>query len=130
MFFYLAWVICILDSTRYMDSLLISRAKKQMRSELRGLKHQQFHKSVPVQREIERRFPTYTGVRSFLLKKRVRLHLFSGIEYQMFIFIIAPLTGFIKEMVVVSSLVMIVFELLVIYKLYLSTIDFSRELHG
>lgn len=128
MFIYLSWLICLLDSTRYMDSLLVSRAKTQMKSKLRKARLLHQRDPEPLQREIEKRFPSYMTIRSFFLRKRVRLHLFSGIEYQMFIFILGPLLGIIKGMVIASSCIYFGFEILVIYKLYLSTIDFEREL--
>jgi phosphatidylglycerophosphate synthase len=128
LFFYLAWLICFLDSVRYLDSLLIYRAKNEMERKLGKVWIPHEKKTEPNQREIENRFPSYTRINSFFLRRRVRLHLFSGIEYQMFIFIIGPIMGLIKEMVIFSSLLLIAFELLVIYKLWLSTIDFEREL--
>ncbi|MDG4857891.1 CDP-alcohol phosphatidyltransferase family protein [Streptomyces sp. T-3] len=73
-------------------------------------------------------FPWYGKVRRLLLKSRIRPHLFSGIEFQMFVFIIGPLTGQIMWTVAVSAVLLGLFELVIMYKFWLSTRDFSREM--
>ncbi|MGG1573882.1 CDP-alcohol phosphatidyltransferase family protein [Fictibacillus sp. NRS-1165] len=162
-YFYLAAIVCFLDSTRYMNSLLAYKSLNQMRKKIdkakstfinekkrvitSRLKLVQMFKGKPsvccrkatkqdlrIQEkflgEVVYRFPTYIKIRSFFLKRRVRLHLMSGIEYQMSIFIIAPLIGLIKEGVILSSIIMILFEAAVIYKLWLQTLHFKRQLNA
>jgi phosphatidylglycerophosphate synthase len=175
-YLYLGFLICLLDSTRYMTSLLVLKLKNEMEKKLKSAnialkKEMQANRDIQgiarklmklrvnyiyrlpkamrirliegntfsvksgrklvwkekSQREIESRFKSYMKIRNFLLKRRVRLHLFSGIEYQMFIFIIGPITGFMKEMVIVSSILIFVFEVMIVYKLWLSTIDYERK---
>lgn len=160
-YFYLAALICFLDSIRYMNSLLvykslnemrkkIDKAKSKLRKEkkpvmikhnkwvmiLDGKQSQQYIKAVKKDisikedflKEVVTRFPSFLKIRSFFLKRRVRMHLMSGIEYQMFIFIIAPVAGLIEEGVIFSSVIMIMFESAVIYKLWLMNIDYGRQL--
>jgi len=81
---------------------------------------------VDLNQNFKSRFVLYLRVRSWLEKHRVRPHLFSGIEYQMFIFIIGPLVGLIVEMVIISSVLLLIFELAILYKLWLSTLDFKK----
>jgi phosphatidylglycerophosphate synthase len=69
------------------------------------------------------RFGAYLRVRELLLKHRIRPHLFSGIEFQMFVFIVAPFTTLILPVTVLSAVLLLVFELAIIYKLVLSTRD-------
>lgn len=83
---------------------------------------------VDLQQEFKSHFGYYLKIRDWLENKRIRSHLFSGIEYQMFIFIIAPIIGFIPETVLVSSIVLFLFEAAIIYKLWLSTKDFQKEM--
>ncbi|MGW7270011.1 CDP-alcohol phosphatidyltransferase family protein [Streptomyces sp. NPDC054864] len=72
------------------------------------------------------RFPWYARVRRTLTEHRIRPHLVSGIEFQMAIFIIAPLTGCILPVTVVAGALLALFELAIMYKFWLSTRDFSR----
>ena len=78
--------------------------------------------------EFRSRFGWWARVRDGLKERRVRPHLFSGIEYQMFIFIIGPLLNAVLPLVIFSAVMLLVFELAVIYKLLLSTRDFEREM--
>lgn len=160
-YFYLAALICFLDSTRYMNSLLVYKSLNEMRKKidkansklqidkktvmikhtkwvkiLDGKQSQQYikagKKDINIKedflKEVVTRHPSYLKIRAFFLKRRVRLHLMSGIEYQMFIFIIAAVTGLIKEGVIFSSIIMIIFESAVIYKLWLMNVDYRRQL--
>ncbi|WP_067504184.1 CDP-alcohol phosphatidyltransferase family protein [Actinoplanes sp. TFC3] len=67
-------------------------------------------------------------VRHLLLSRRIRTHLFSGIEYEMTVFIIGPLTGLIIPFAVLAGALMLVFELRLIYRLWQSTRAFPVAL--
>ncbi|MBW5445360.1 CDP-alcohol phosphatidyltransferase family protein [Cohnella sp. CFH 77786] len=123
-FFYLAALVCFLDSTRYMNSLLVYKSLNTMRHKLGADNSEEFL------REVIARHPSYLPIRTFLLKRRVRLHLVSGIEFQMFVFILAPVFGLIPEGTVASSILMVLFESAVIYKLWLMTLDYRRQLRS
>ncbi|GGE09751.1 hypothetical protein GCM10011571_08810 [Marinithermofilum abyssi] len=84
-------------------------------------------KKVDLQQEFKSKYPTYLKVRDFFLNKRIRMHFWSGIEFQMFIFIVAPILGIIKEMIFFGSLLLFAFEAAIVYKIWLSTKDFERE---
>ena len=81
-----------------------------------------------LQQEFWSRFGWWARVRSVLMRKRVRPHLFSGIEYQMCIFIVGPLLDAVLGAVLVSAVLLLIFEAAVIYKLLLSSRDFEREM--
>jgi phosphatidylglycerophosphate synthase len=83
-------------------------------------------KVIDLQTEFRTKFPWYTRVRNALLARRVRPHLVSGIEFQMFVFIVGPLIGQILWTTVVSAVLMLAFELVIMYKFWLSTKDFNR----
>ncbi|MET9898758.1 CDP-alcohol phosphatidyltransferase family protein [Streptomyces sp. NPDC006446] len=85
---------------------------------------------IDLQREFRHRFPTYLRMRSLLLRHRIRPHLVSGIEFQMGAFIIGPLLDSVVEATVVSGVLLLVFELAIIYKLLLSTRDFTRTINS
>ncbi|MFD3374716.1 CDP-alcohol phosphatidyltransferase family protein [Streptomyces sp. NPDC058697] len=83
---------------------------------------------VDLQQEFRHRFPVYLRMRSFLLRHRIRTHLVSGIEFQMGVFIVGPLLDAVIEATLVSGALLLVFELAIIYKLLLSTRDFTRTI--
>src|SRR5690606_31697464 len=91
--------------------------------------------NLKLQQEFNRRFPWYARVRNVLMAGRIRPHLISGIEFQMGVFIIAPLaatvlTGAVIPIVAVSGAGLLAFELVIIYKFWLSSRDYSRNLAG
>jgi hypothetical protein len=87
--------------------------------------------STALQASFHKRFPWYQRFRDVLRANRIRPHLFSGIEFQMGVFIVAPLVGVFSTTgmlatIVASSALMFAFEALIIYKLWLSTREFAR----
>lgn len=81
---------------------------------------------VDLHAQFRHRFPWYTRFRQALLRSRIRPHLISGIEFQMFIFIVAPLIGQILWTTALSAAALGLFELVIMYKFWLSTRDFTR----
>ncbi|MBO3679840.1 CDP-alcohol phosphatidyltransferase family protein [Streptomyces sp. NEAU-YJ-81] len=85
---------------------------------------------VDLHQEFRRRFPWWVRCRNFLLRHRIRAHLISGIEFQMGVFIIGPAIDAVVATTVVSGALLLVFELAIIYKLLLSTRDFTRTINS
>jgi hypothetical protein len=85
---------------------------------------------VDLHQEFRHRFPWYIRFRSFLLRHRIRTHLISGIEFQMAVFIVAPAVDAIAPVTMGAGALLLVFELAVIYKLLLSTRDFTRTIQS
>ncbi|MGW1030316.1 CDP-alcohol phosphatidyltransferase family protein [Streptomyces sp. NPDC002577] len=83
---------------------------------------------IDLQQEFRHRFPAYLRLRSFLLRHRIRTHLISGIEFQMGVFIIGPLCDAVIPATIISGALLLGFELAIVYKLLLSTRDFSRTI--
>jgi hypothetical protein len=81
-----------------------------------------------LQGEFRAKFGRFAAVRRFLVDNRIRVHLISGIEFMMFVFIVGPVIDQLVLTTVVISLGMIAFELLLIYKLWTNTKSFSRRL--
>ena len=74
------------------------------------------------------RFGWWPRFRDAVMRYRVRPHLFSGIEYQMFIFVLGPLVDLVLPVAIFSAAAMLVFELALVYKLWLSSKDFERQM--
>ncbi|MFS2294226.1 MAG: CDP-alcohol phosphatidyltransferase family protein [Actinomadura sp.] len=89
--------------------------------------------NVLLQQGFNQRFPWYARIRNVLMAGRIRPHLVSGIEFQMGVFIVAPIaatvvSGAIIPVVAVSGAGLLAFELIIIYKFWLSSRDYSRNL--
>lgn len=83
---------------------------------------------IDLHQEFRGKFPAYLRARSFLLRHRIRTHLVSGIEFQMGVFMIGPIFDVVLPATIVSGGLLLVFELAIIYKLLLSTRDFTRTI--
>lgn len=87
---------------------------------------------APAAGSLAERFPVYGRFRAFLCRNRVRPHLFSGIEFQMGVFIVAPLAGAFSPaaMLVVAALScagLLVFEAFIVFRLWQSARRYERE---
>ncbi|MDA2803722.1 CDP-alcohol phosphatidyltransferase family protein [Nocardiopsis suaedae] len=90
---------------------------------------------VDLHREFRSRFPWYQRIWDALKARRVRTHLVSGIEFQMAVFVLAPLAGAVVPAAIVgitavAGVLLLAFEIAIIYKLWLSTRDYFRVVDG
>lgn len=108
---------------RFMEDLLRENpeAEAELLKEQAGAGH-----VVDLHAQFRHRFPWYLRVRQALLRSRIRPHLISGIEFQMFVFIVGPLIGQILLTTVISAILLGIFELVIMYKFWLSTRDFTQ----
>jgi len=83
---------------------------------------------VDVYDDFRTKFSAFVKVRNVLIRQRIRAHVFSGIEFQMFIFILGPLTNQIMFFTTLSAVLLAAFELLLIYKLWTATRSYARQL--
>ncbi|TNY38737.1 CDP-alcohol phosphatidyltransferase family protein [Thermomonospora catenispora] len=140
-YLYAGMAILALDMFRYVNGPQLVKARRAMRSALHAARQRAQAPGetaaeeavAPVgaapparlepdlHRDFDSRFPWYRRIRRFLLRRRVRTHLVSGIEFQMAVFIIGPLTGAIIPAVAVAGAGLAFFELVIIYKFWLST---------
>jgi phosphatidylglycerophosphate synthase len=141
----LAFGVVVLDLFHYLDLLQISKVKDEMRRGLEAVQEAQTTQTpqagqaapadgqsvmYELSPEFDSRFRRYARIREFLLRYRIRPKLISGIEFQMAVFIVAPLTGpaaLIPVTLVAGGLLMAV-ELAVIYKLWLAASAFGRQI--
>ncbi|MEW2359245.1 CDP-alcohol phosphatidyltransferase family protein [Spirillospora sp. NPDC029432] len=89
--------------------------------------------AVLLQEGFNKKFPWYARIRNALKRGRIRPHLISGIEFQMGVFIVAPVAaaavpGAIIPVSAVSAVGMLAFEFVIIYKFWLSSRDYGRVL--
>jgi phosphatidylglycerophosphate synthase len=142
---WLAGLVLFLDLFRYLNALQMNKVKSDMRTRLavaRGESAPIFLEEgeavvgdgaaegqvVDMYGDFHGRFGSFRALRSRLFGRRIRAHLFSGIEFQMFVFIVGPATSLIIATTLVSAALLIAFELLLIYKLWSATKSFARHL--
>jgi phosphatidylglycerophosphate synthase len=91
--------------------------------------------NVDLNQEFRSRFPWYQRIWDYLRARRIRTHLVSGIEFQIAVFVLAPLAGIFAGAAMlwipmVTGVLLLAFEAVIIYKLWLSTKDFFRVVDG
>jgi phosphatidylglycerophosphate synthase len=142
-FVWLGGLVIFLDMFRYLNALQMGKVKTDMRARLAVARGD----SAPVYLEeneagddggertvvdmygdFRGRFGGFVRLRNRLFGRRIRAHLFSGIEFQMFVFIVGPVTGLVVATTLVSAVLLIGFELLLIYKLWTATRSFQATI--
>jgi phosphatidylglycerophosphate synthase len=153
-YLWLGGLVIFLDMFRYLNALQMGKVKTDMKEQLAGAGEKPLfleevgtvHPAgaaatetavgrdgverpvVDVYGDFRSRFGKFVRLRNRLVGRRIRAHLFSGIEFQMFVFIVAPLTHMIIGVTLASAALLIAFELLLIYKLWSATKTFARQL--
>ncbi|MDY7087321.1 MAG: CDP-alcohol phosphatidyltransferase family protein [Actinomycetota bacterium] len=117
-YLWLGGVVVFLDMFRYLNALQMGKVRAELNQDAVVMTDEDAE-AGPVTA------PVPTGnesavwrLRNFLVRHRIRPHLFSGIEFMMFVFILGPVTKQIILVGVASSALMVAFELLLIYRLY------------
>jgi phosphatidylglycerophosphate synthase len=73
-----------------------------------------------------RRVPWYPTLRDAMLRRRIRTHLISGVEFQMFVFIVGPVVRQVLPVMIAAGAGLLGFELVILVKLAMATGDFVR----
>ncbi|WBB89342.1 CDP-alcohol phosphatidyltransferase family protein [Verrucosispora sp. WMMC514] len=145
--------IVFLDMFRYLNALQLSKVKTEMRRTLaerieaspnwtalfapdhsdEPLENVEPSVAAVIQRpdmamerDFRARFTVFTRLRDLLIRARVRVHVMSGIEFQMAVFIIGPITGAVIAVSVIAGVLLLAFEFALIFKLWLATRSFAR----
>jgi len=106
-------VVTFLDLFRYLNSNQIAKTRQSMRDQLEVARGGPAPEAPPTTTPPGPR----ARLREALLKHRIRTHLFSGIEFEMAVFIVGPLIGQVIATSVVAGALLVAFELLLILRL-------------
>jgi hypothetical protein len=132
-YLWLMAVAIFLDLIRYLNGSQVAKVRRGMTDELDALRFPvEVHPALaqdmaepgdelPVADETPSAQSLKRRVGAYLRRNRIRTHLFSGIEYEMFVYILGPLTGLILPITIFSGVAMLLFEALVILKLHQAT---------
>jgi phosphatidylglycerophosphate synthase len=158
MFLWAGGAVIFLDMFRYLNALQMSKVKNDMRAKIAeshgdggvrpvfveevemlhpvGLttaapgQGQSDKPIVDVYGDFRSRFSTFVRIRNFLVRGRIRAHVVSGIEFQMAVFIIGPVIGYVVQTTLVAGALLVAFELLLIFKLWTATRSYTGHLAG
>jgi hypothetical protein len=121
---WLAAAVIGLDLFRYVNGAQIGKLKNQMRTQLADAlgetsTEQMLDDEGETDDPVATRAPysPYERVRNALLRHRIRIHLFSGIEFEMTVFVVGPLISFVFWTSVVAGALLLVFEALLVFRL-------------
>ncbi|KAB2351755.1 CDP-alcohol phosphatidyltransferase family protein [Actinomadura rudentiformis] len=124
-YLWLGFAVLALDMIRYLNGPQIAKARRKMVT--RPESEQPGRPEAAGRSDRTPAAPSwYLRVRRSLLRCRIRMHLVSGIEFQMATFIVGPLTGAIIPVTAVAGLLLVAFECLIIYRFWKSTRGFTR----
>jgi len=121
-------VVVFLDLFRYVNSQQMAKVRQNMRDQLTEARG-----PVPPPPPVDpaaRVIPhgPRARLRHMLLSRRIRTHLVSGIEFEMAVFIIAPLTGWVLQTSAVAGGLLLFFELWLVFRLWQATRAFPVAL--
>jgi phosphatidylglycerophosphate synthase len=124
---WLGFAILALDMLRYINGPQIAKARRRMANghvadARMGGGRKRSSSKKPQSRE--------RRLRRSLQRRRIRPHLFSGIEFQMATFIVAPLTGAIILVTATAGIMMLVFEFLLVYRFWRGSRAYARRIEA
>jgi phosphatidylglycerophosphate synthase len=76
----------------------------------------------------DRLVPWYAGFRDAMIRRRIRTHLVSGVEFQMFVFIVGPAVHQVLPVMIAAGAGLLGFEIVILVKLAMATRDYDRLL--
>jgi phosphatidylglycerophosphate synthase len=123
-------LVTFFDLFRYVNSQQMAKSRQTMREELEAVLGPEPTPASTTAPTTEEAAPqgARARLRAALLRHRIRTHLVSGIEFEMAVFIVAPLTGWIIGTSLAAGSLLMAFELLLIVKLWRATRGFPAAL--
>ncbi|MET3429561.1 phosphatidylglycerophosphate synthase [Actinoplanes tereljensis] len=129
-YLWLLAVVVFLDLFRYLNGSQMAKVRLEMRTKLAEVLPAREPIEAAEPDEVKEKASTKRQVGSFLRRHRIRTHLFSGIEYEMTVFIIAPLTGWLIPVTVAAGILLLIFESWLVSKLWRQTQAFPAKLRA
>ncbi len=125
-YLWLAYGVIAADLFRYLNSAQMAAIRSSMRAQLceaHGVPYE-----PPDDNDDLPGTGAYPTARRWLRRRRIRMHLVSGIEFEMFVFIVGPLTGWIGGVTIVSGALLLIMEAGLVGKLWLAARRHPAEL--
>jgi phosphatidylglycerophosphate synthase len=136
----LASVIIALALLRYLNSATIEEIEAAMTRNIE-VAYAQTGRALPLSTAVPTGPPEHAGMeelqsrigilgraRAFLSRHRIRAHVVSGVEFEMAVFVIAPITGALIAVPVAAGGLLLLFEGAFVYRLWLAARSTTRTL--
>ena len=127
-FLWLLAVVTFLDLFRYLNGSQIAKVRMEMRRALDEVRPDEVQDEQPTPAEGTAGTSLKSRVGEWLRQRRIRTHLFSGIEYEMTVFIVAPLIGWLIPVTIAAGVLLLIFEAWLVAKLWRQTQAFPAKL--
>jgi phosphatidylglycerophosphate synthase len=124
-YLWLLAAVIFLDLFRYLNGAQMTKVRQEMRDKLTEARGPLL---VPDE-EVDDPSPSRKRrAGDWLRDRRIRTHLFSGIEYEMTVFIVGPLIGYVIPVTIVAGVLLLAFEVWLVTKLFQATRSFPSRL--
>jgi hypothetical protein len=132
-YLWLSTIVIFLDLFRYLNGGQIAKYNRQMNEELQAARGLPPGPQSDPEDEVGDAPAANTGgplgrAIAALEKRRIRPHLVSGVEFEMFVFVVGPLIGWVIGTTIVSGVLLLGFEFLVTLRLWVFTRRFPARL--
>ena len=138
-YLWLMAVAIFLDLFRYLNGAQMTKVRNSMKDQIAAFQRPAVVEPEPAaemaEPSSEMPEPSPAGgvsrkrrIGDTLRRNRIRTHLISGIEYEMFVFIVGPITGLIFPVTIAAGAGLLAFEAFLIFKLYRACRQFPGRL--
>jgi phosphatidylglycerophosphate synthase len=142
LYFWLAFAVIAADLFRYLNGSQMAKMRRIMRSRLaeaRGEAIETGPDDVSPEEAADdtppaaaagsgRRRSRYVRARDWLQVRRIRIHLVSGVEFEMFVFIIGPLTGWVIGTTIVAGVLLLLMEAALVGRMWIASRKFAVQM--
>jgi len=142
LYFWLAFGVITADLFRYLNGSQMAKLRRLMRSRLAAARGEEEAPSPddespeeaaddsppPVAAAGGKRRSAYVRARDWLQARRIRIHLVSGVEFEMFVFIIGPLTGWVIGTTIVSGVLLLMMEAALTVRMWVASRKFAVQM--
>ena len=144
LYFWLAFGVITADLFRYLNGGQMAKMRRIMRSRLASARGEVVE-AAPAEEESPeeaaddsppptaaasngRRRSGYVRARDWLQARRIRIHLVSGVEFEMFVFILGPLTGWVIGTSIVSIVLLLLMEVALTGRMFIASRRFAVQM--
>jgi phosphatidylglycerophosphate synthase len=141
LFFWLAVGVVAADLFRYLNGSQMAKMRNAMQNRLaeaRGemvvapaeVSPEEAADDTPAAAPAARGLPqtAYVRLRNWLQRRRIRMHLVSGIEFEMAVFIIGPLTGWVIGTTIAAGVLLLLMEAALVGRLWIASQRFAVQM--
>jgi phosphatidylglycerophosphate synthase len=142
LYFWLAFGVITADLFRYLNGSQMAKMRRVMRSRLAEARGEAVETGPddvspeeaaddtppPAAASAGRPRGRYVRVRDWLLARRIRIHLVSGVEFEMFVFILGPLTGWVIGTTIVAGVLLLLMEAALVGRMWMASRKFAVQM--